>query len=390
MRPLPDPDATRGLAPGGSQKPVLDAVPAALVRNATGTWGDEGRQWLEALPTLVADVARRWNLTVETPYAGLSFHWVARVTDADGRPAVLKLGPPGPGHLRDEAAALRAFDGHGAVWLRAEDAERGALLLERAEPGTLARPLVPASTVRDAARRDAEATSVLIDVANRLHRAGSDTTRPDHATRPHDTGRPHDTARPASTRPTSTAPGGTAPGSTGPGRPGVALPDVAGQRDAFAVYLRTFGDRGPLPRTLVERADRLFAELCDSAPRRVVLHGDLHHDNVLRAEREPWLAIDPHGVVGDPGYDAGALLYNPDPPRRDSDLLALVPARVEQLADRLGQPLERITAWGFVVAMLSEVWDTEGRTPGISPRHGGPGPTGRAFDVARLLLPRLT
>jgi streptomycin 6-kinase len=89
---------------------------------------------------------------------------------------------------------------------------------------------------------------------------------------------------------------------------------------------------------LVNRAAGLLVELSESATDQVVLHGDLHHDNVLRAEREPWLAIDPHGVVGDPGFEVGAMLYNPDPARRDRELLALVPARIEQLADGLGCP----------------------------------------------------
>jgi len=120
----------------------------------------------------------------------------------------------------------------------------------------------------------------------------------------------------------------------------------------------------------------------ETAPRRVVLHGDLHHDNLLRATRAPWLAIDPHGALGDPGYDVGALLYNPDPHQRDDGLLRLVPARVEQLAAGLEMPVERVVAWGFVMAVLSEVWTCEG-----DGGHGVPG--GRSLDVALHLLPRL-
>lgn len=134
-----------------------------------------------------------------------------------------------------------------------------------------------------------------------------------------------------------------------------------------------------MPRHLVERAARLFDELCADPSGTVVLHGDLHHDNILRATREPWLAIDPHGYVGDPGYEAGALLYNPDPEDRDDALLSLVPARVEQLADGLGLPPERVVAWGFVKAVLAEVWTAEdGGTPGDRP-----------LDVALQLLARL-
>ncbi|MFI5954298.1 aminoglycoside phosphotransferase family protein [Cryptosporangium sp. NPDC051539] len=295
-------------------------LPAELER----AWGDSERQWLDGLPATVDAVAAQWGLTLGEPYA-LSYHWVTRATDPAGTPVVLKLGPPGPGHLRQEAAALRAFDGRGAVRLLAEDATRGALLTERAEPGTRLRDLVTAG-------RDEEATRILIGIANDVHRA-----------------------------------------PTGDG----LLPDVATLADAFGRYVREFADRGPLPLRLVERADAVFSELCGSAPRRVVLHGDLHHDNVLRAG-DGWRAIDPHGYVGDPGYDVGAILYNPEPTVRDDVLLAAVPRRVEQLADGLGLPLDRVRAWGFAVSMLSAVWDTEDCAE--------PGPPGRALDVARLLL----
>jgi streptomycin 6-kinase len=117
---------------------------------------------------------------------------------------------------------------------------------------------------------------------------------------------------------------------------------------------------------------------------RAVLHGDLHHDNVLAGTREPWLAIDPHGLVGDPGYDVGSMLFNPDPANRDPALVALVPARIEQLADELAMPIERVTAWGFVKAMMSEVWSTEDMPTGAAAP-----PISRAFDVALALLPLL-
>ena len=136
---------------------------------------------------------------------------------------------------------------------------------------------------------------------------------------------------------------------------------------------------GPLPGRLVERAASLFDELVASAPDPVLLHGDLHHANVLASSRGPWLAIDPHGMLGDPGYDVGAMVYNPFPDDRDPALAALVPARVEQLADLGGQPVERVVAWAFVTAILHEVWTWE----------DGGSVGSRALDVAGLLHPRL-
>jgi len=299
------------------------AVPDVLTRNVLGAWGEDGARWLAALPGLREDVASAWGL--REPYL-LSYHWVAPATRADGTAVVLKLGVPGAEHLPVEAATLQCWGGAGAVRLLAYEPAWGALLLERATPGTMARSLVPA--------RDTEATAAIVGVMRRLHAARV---------------------------------------------PDGGLPDLESQGEAFARHLAVFAGDDPLPRAMVERAGGLFDELCASAPARVVLHGDLHHDNVLAAEREPWLAIDPHGVVGDPGYEAGALVHNPEPDRHDDELLALLPARIEQLADGMGQPVERIRAWAFVKSVLSEVWTAE---------DGGP-VGGLALDVAHRLWPRV-
>jgi streptomycin 6-kinase len=308
----------------------VDAIPEALARNAVGAWGVEGARFIERLPAQVVQVADEWGLTLGEPLT-MSFHWVSRVRMAGGGEAVLKLGPPGSRDLAHEAVTLRHYAGRGAVRLLRADVPAGALLLELAVPG------VPASVVPP--ERDLVATAAIITVMHRLHR----------------------------------------PAGEGHGLPLLLDRDSS----SFVDHLRRYPGEEPFPRRLVPRALGLLRELCASAPAPVVLHGDLHHDNVLRASslrpNEPWLAIDPHGVVGDPGAEVGAMLYNPDPPRRDPQLVALVPARIEQLADGLALPVDRVVAWGFVQAVLSEVWTAE--VPGA--------PVTRALDVALALEPRL-
>jgi streptomycin 6-kinase len=294
-------------------------------RTVEQTWGDTGRTWLAGLPGLAAGLMADWELSPAGPLP-LSMNWVGRVRRADGTAAVLKLGVPESGHLADEATALECFAGRAAITVLARDDARGALLLEEARPGTPATSLTP--------RDDAAATSVLIEVITRLHRPAPD---------------------------------------------GVALPELSGRIRSFRGHLRRFPGDDPLPRHLVGRAAGLFEELCATATGRVVLHGDLHHDNVLAAEREPWLAIDPHGVVGDPGYEVGAMLYNPDPHAPGDAVLDAAEARIEQLADGLGMPRERVVAWGFVQAVLSEVWSCEG--DGMV--------SGRPLRLAHRLLPLL-
>ena len=82
-------------------------------------------------------------------------------------------------------------------------------------------------------------------------------------------------------------------------------------------------------RLLVEEAEGLFAELLASQDEVTLLHGDLYHHNVLSARREPWLAIDPEGVVGEPACDAAALLHNPV-------LVLAIPRPGELLKRRIG------------------------------------------------------
>jgi len=310
-------------------------IPPVLARNVVAAWGADGQRFLDLLPELLASVTRDWALTVVAPYP-MTFHWVCEVRTADGAEAVLKLGPPGVVDVAHQVTAMRHFDGVGAVRLLAHDAGRGAMLLEKASPGLPASALLQ---VRDAdiPIKDVIATAAIITVMRRLHRPLPDA--------------------------------------------GPAVPELcARDRRSFMEHLDQYPGDAPFPRRLVTRALGLLEELCASATERVVLHGDLHHDNVLRAKREPWLAIDPHGVIGDPGAEVGAMLYNPDPHRRAPALVALVPARVEQLADGLGLSVERVVAWGFVQAVLSEVWTAE--EPGA--------PVTRALDVALALEPLLS
>ncbi len=108
----------------------------------------------------------------------------------------------------------------------------------------------------------------------------------------------------------------------------------------------------------------------------LLLHGDLHHWNVLSAQREPWLAIDPKGVVGEPAYETAAWLRNPVGMLLNRDRPGeVLERRVSILSDELGFDRERIRKWGAVHGVLSAWWTYED--------HGHPGE--EALEVARLL-----
>src|SRR3954469_25322250 len=95
----------------------------------------EAQEWLSALPSLIADVAARWQLRLSPPLHGGSCSWVAPCETPDGTAAVVKIGWPHR-EMYGEPAALRAWAGRGAVRMLAHDPQRHALLLQRCDPGT--------------------------------------------------------------------------------------------------------------------------------------------------------------------------------------------------------------------------------------------------------------
>ncbi|HEU5347271.1 MAG TPA: aminoglycoside phosphotransferase family protein, partial [Ktedonobacterales bacterium] len=128
------------------------------------------------------------------------------------------------------------------------------------------------------------------------------------------------------------------------------------------------GTTGPFAQSLVEQAESLFAELLASSSTPMLLHGDLHHWNILAAERAPWLALDPKGVAGEPAYEVGAWMRNPVPqvfswpnPER------LLRRRADIFAEHLGFDRQRLLAWSMAQAVLSAWWSYEDHGRGWGP-----------------------
>src|SRR5688500_5592927 len=107
-----------------------------LHRTVIGHTGERGRRFFQARTERLERIASRWRVMVGEPFEGLSYHYVCRATREDGRAAVLKVGVPSP-ESRNEATALRLLDGQGIERLYESDAEEGALLIERVEPGEM-------------------------------------------------------------------------------------------------------------------------------------------------------------------------------------------------------------------------------------------------------------
>jgi streptomycin 6-kinase len=261
-----------------------------------GWWRERagGGAWLESLPRLAAECAEEWSLRLGEPFASGNVSLTLRATLSDGRRVALKLSFPEP-ESAHEAEALAHWAGQGAVRLFDADRERNALLLERAEPGT------PLWDVED----DGEATLIAAAVARRLW------------------------ARPVSDD-----------------HPFRVLADEAESWAAqFEADWKALGR--PFERRVVEAAATYARELSASQPRIVLCHQDLQGSNIVRAEREPWLAIDPKPIVGEPAFDVASLLRD----RRWSIRADVIERRLDMLAAELDLEPGRMRGWGVVHAL---------------------------------------
>src|SRR3954451_6207009 len=262
----------------------------------------DGRAWLTALPALLDEVAARWRLTLGEPFPYTYASGAVPVRTGDGTHAVLKLQFPDR-ESEHEGTALRAWAGRGAVRLLAEDQDRHALLLERCEPG---HPLF-----------DAPAAELLDVLAGLLPRLWI------------------------------------------PPPPGVGTLSEEAARwlaGLEAAWARTGRE---LPRALLHEAVLALEELPDSQGEAVLLNQDLHTKNVLQAQREPWLVIDPKPLAGEREFALAPVLRSIA--RRD--LAEPVPA-LDRLSAGLGLDRERARRWTLVQAVA---WGFDGDR--VDPLH---------------------
>lgn len=275
-------------------------IPASLVE----TQRAEDGAWVRNLPSLAAEMLERWSLRLAGPVGHGMAGIVLPVVRSDGLAAVLKLQPVTE-ESKDVATGLRTWAGRGTVLLLDHDEHTGAMLLERLDA---TRPL---STVPD----DTAALDVLAGLLARL------------------------TAVPAP--------------------PGVRhLSDIA------AAMLDQVPSAAPM---LADPAEQALVGLCAAATAEVLpepgdrlLHWDLHYDNILAGTREPWLAIDPEPLAGDPGFDLLPALDN-----RWEEVVATghpkkaVLRRFDQLTEALSLDRDRAAAWTMARVLQNSLWDIE-------------------------------
>ncbi len=264
----------------------------------------EGAAWLSQLPGLTAEMAGRWQLELGEPFPTAYVSLVLPARLEDGREAVLKLSYPHR-ESAQESLALRTWNGDGAVRLLAEEPVSHAMLLERCRPGqTLAE-----------ARAPAEALAIFCDLLPRLWRP-----------------------------------------------PETAFRSLDEEARHWATTLeRQWEDSGrAVPRFLVDETLEAIEQLLVRPGPSVLLDQDLHSRNVLSAERQPWLVIDPKPLAGEREFSVAPIV-------RDAALghsPNLVRWRLRHLCSELALDERRARRWALVQTVA---WAFDGDQ--VLPKH---------------------
>ncbi|MCL6441951.1 MAG: phosphotransferase [Alicyclobacillus sp.] len=278
----------------------MTQIPESFARRMHELYGARGDVWIEQLPALLQHCTERFRLELGSVFTNLSWNFLTTATKLDADlPVVLKLAIR-PEELRNEWLALDAYAGRGAVKVIDVDFELGALVLEQAQPGT------PLAAVDD----DSAATTVFCEVCRHLHEQPISTTQ---------------------------------------------LPTLQQHFGAFA-RLRDRIDTQPQLSRWLALAEVALANLWATTKRTVLLHGDLHHDNILR-QGHGWTTIDPKGILGDPHFEPIQFLLNHV--ERGGTADEVLSRRIAIMADRLGLDPSRIARWGMVRGVLEACWIVE-------------------------------
>jgi streptomycin 6-kinase len=265
--------------------------------NIISIYSEKGQAWLDSLPQLVTAISSKLDLHDLKEVTNLSYNYVLSGLQGDN-PIILKLGLDNEALAR-EAFALKCFAGCGSVHVLSED--NGMLLLERAMPGPSLKSYFP--------DKEQESIEIVCGVMKKLHQANI----PSVHNFPH-----------------------------------------------IKDWLMALEKDWNIPNHYLQKVRKLRDELLQTSKPDVLLHGDLHHDNILQ-NGDNWLVIDPAGVMGERSYEVACFIRNPIPELlTHDDAPNIIQGRVTRFAELFELPYQRILHWCFVESVLSWTWDIEG------------------------------
>ncbi|STX27888.1 Aminoglycoside/hydroxyurea antibiotic resistance kinase [Legionella beliardensis] len=272
-----------------------------LEKNIIGAFGEQGKLWLQSLPTTINTLSAVWSLTALKPVNNMTWHYVAKGMK-NNQPIVLKIGCDQK-TTADEYRALMHFNGHRCIQLLAADLNYQALLLEQAIPGTLLKNASDlsfnekvtsyAGVIKALADLPLPQENQFIHVSHWLRAIDKLTT------------------------------------------------------EHFA-------------QSFIDKAYTLRSSLLNTATSEYCCHGDLHLENIIN-HQSTWLAIDPKGIISERGFEAAAydLISQEELSHYQQDSIHIILERINVLAHAIDIDINRLIAWVFLRVILSAQWFIE-------------------------------
>ncbi|NKB65875.1 MAG: phosphotransferase [Candidatus Latescibacteria bacterium] len=283
--------------------------PERFRRYATGGFGERGKVWLKELPGILERCCAKWNLTLGPATDEIKGNYIAYVQTADGQDLVLKVGVPHR-DFTTEMEALAIYAGRGINRLVEVDGQLNAMLLERLKPGTM---LATAEMDRS------EQFEIAAQIARQLHQTPPPSTH----------GLPH-------------------------------------FNDWVESALRDARDCGDIRRShpyleQFPRVQSIMARLLRPEEPQILLHGDLHHWNILLDGERGWMAIDPKGVIGASCLDVGRFIGNAMGFGGSvSERREILLGAIRGFSTALGESEERMLAGAFCDRVTGCAWGLKG------------------------------
>lgn len=267
-----------------------------LKKNIISMYNDEGKQWLDSLSEITDKIAQKHNLSGLTPVNNMTFNYVASGYQNEN-PIILKIGMNSKA-LAKEASCLKAFAKHAVAKVIAHD--DNMIIMQRAVPGGTLKSHFPDN--------DIEATKILCKNIKEIHKA--------------------------------------------------SIPE---NHNFFSLseLFNPLDQKLDIPDEILNKAKHLREDLLKSTTKEVLLHGDLHHDNILK-NGDNWLVIDPKGFIGDPAFEPAAYLCNPIPELlQENHPREIIENRINICSVKLGIDSRRISDWLYAKSVLCWAWSLE-------------------------------
>lgn len=272
-----------------------------LEQNMIRIYAEKGKQWFADLPMILNELTRVWNLSHVVPVENMSFNYVTKAIQYPNKPVILKIICDKNAFI-DEMHALQYFDGSGSIQIIAVNECHHALLLQRAVPGVTLTSIYSSQIeyVMDS----------YVNTMQKLHQK--------HFTSQYNFKHISDWL--------------------------IAIDHLTDHR---------------CPAPLLEKAINLKNKLLASSTNEVLLHGDLHHDNIIQ-QGDQWLAIDPKGIVGEPEFEIAAFdfMYVRELANNPA-IKKIIENRAVRLAQKSNLNSQRIYDWILVRLVLMAAFQIE-------------------------------